>query len=95
MAATTIGHEMGDDRTDGRPNGSYECFRNSRMTTSVDSSLRTDTRLIGLVVSLVLLGIAASVHAADEYAGAVTAGLLVLALLAAAVPLASRFRRAS
>lgn len=76
---------MSDDRSEDRSDRSQRNPRTVQMTTAVDPSLRTDYRLLGLFIALVLLFVAASVHSSDEYTHVATMIALALALLVALV----------
>ena len=68
--------------------------RNTQMTTSFDSSLRTDYRVLGLFITVILLFIAAIGYTSNDYTLFETALLLTVALLSTVVPLAyAAFKR--
>ena len=72
---------MTDDGSDRRSDSSAP-----RMTTSFDPSLRTDARVLGLVVAVALSFVALIGYTSNDYGLAQTATLLAVASLSAVGP---------
>ena len=79
---------MTNERSEEQSETPQQSPRNTQMTTSFDSSLRTDYRVLGLFITVILLFIAAIGYTSNDYTLFETALLLTVALLSTVVPLA-------
>lgn len=77
---------MTSDRSKGEPEQSQPDPRNTQMTTSFDSSLRTDYRALGLCISVILLFVLTIGYVSNDYTLLETVLLLAVALLSTVIP---------